>query len=175
VPHFLVPRYQGANFSARAAVNPKIKPASCRNDRDLASAFGARRTSILARDKTTSIEGVSRVAGETSWMLAGSCRTGFVTCRSCLLIGCANLGISVVCPARYLPDDLFSQVMSRLKTDNNAASQSISGAERRVRALSWYGAGPNNPSPPIGRKQGDWQPADQVGANQLLTAPIEEQ
>lgn len=66
---------------AKTAVNPKIRSASCRNERNLVNAFGARRTSILARDKATSIEGVSRVAGKTSWMLAGSCRTGFVTCR----------------------------------------------------------------------------------------------
>lgn len=50
----------------RAAVNPKIRSASCRNACNLARLFGAKRTSILASDKATSTEGVSSFVGGTS-------------------------------------------------------------------------------------------------------------
>jgi hypothetical protein len=66
---------------AKAADNPRISSASCCKERILANPFGASKTSRLARDKTTSRAGVSRLSDGTSSIRAGSGRTGFVTPR----------------------------------------------------------------------------------------------
>jgi len=55
--------------------------AGLNKDRILANPFGARKTSRLARDKTTSRAGVSRLSDGTSSIRAASCRMGFVTPR----------------------------------------------------------------------------------------------
>jgi hypothetical protein len=86
--------------AAKTADSPKMSSASCRRERILAGPFGAREISRLARDKTTSRAGVSRLSDGTSSIRAASLKTGFVTSRSCPLLSCENLRFSVFCP-RY--------------------------------------------------------------------------
>ena len=166
----LVPRYQGVNFSARAAVNPKIRSASCRNDRNLVSAFGARRT-FHSGKRQNYFQGRCLTRCWRNKLDAGRVLQNGVRhapmmpfdrlCKSgtfCDLSGPIHIGCSV-----------FSRGPVASHTDNDTAG-GRSPRRRCVSSFSWYGAGPKNPSSPIGRKQGDWQSADHAGSSKRSSA-----